>query len=1015
MLHRWGEENSGKEHVKLLAEKLQAIQRYDLVQELEKVTGFQLHDKDIDEQEKPTSDPQTTSNNEEQTTIAIVKTEPSGTLVGEQESQIKSPHIVMNFNVTNCQIVGGDMKDCSINYGYEFSVKLIGMKEGQKDEGRTHRLLDLLKAEPQVTTLKTVLDEFNLEAIGLQKGCVQLTVRVESREDLDRFWEACKKGLFQTRIKSELPISEVKISEDVYKEGCQFFDDAKKQNIQDYGQSGGDGADKHDETRQMDKVPESGGQETEERREKEDSGHGDASLDETQQTTHGNMKHETGKISSESDGKLKKQAAEATGGDTEKIKMEFQGREGDVPEKEVKRTRGDIGNESDNGVIEKGATGAESTKKTEEDNKENTHDGQGKQINGEEGYADQGKASPEDQGPAINVSGNGQDIEKESMKKDIGLESDDREKQKTLNTEAGLDYGVQVNEREIGQEDIDRECDRKETLAEQIGAKEDLDQGKTAMEGGGLDLDEGRATEDWSCIGMRVVRGPDWEWDDQDGGCGCVGTVVPAREVESNSTVWVRWDSGVLGEYRAGGESGKVDLQIYDNAQQGVKHSHVICDGCDKSGLEGIRWKCLRCDDCDLCHNCYNECKHDLEHPFLRIDEPGVAGVRVPRRYGAVQCMAFGIFPGARVVRGPDWASDIQDGKAGTVGVVSSVSSSKTTYRSFVRVQWSAENCNIYRRGFFGKMDLQYTEKASNGQFFMEHLPMLEKYVRGGALLFEAAANGDIGKVREILSIYPSAVIYRNERGITALHAASHLGHLDVVIALVDGKASLEQQDEDGDTALSYAVMGNHQDVVLYLLLIGSNPNTADESGVTPLHRAASKGHDNCARFLLKSGLRPCNVNSQDILGDTPLFAAIVEKHDFMVDLLIEHMTDDDLRLQNNDGLICLHLAALFGNDFAAEKILRVSPSMINIAKSDGFTALHIAAINGCAKVMETLFQQEDCNIGARTAEGQTALDIAVEESHYDCITLFMLQGAVTSKGAFSRIPHIRLFTGIHL
>jgi hypothetical protein len=27
-------------------------------------------------------------------------------------------------------------------------------------------------------------------------------------------------------------------------------------------------------------------------------------------------------------------------------------------------------------------------------------------------------------------------------------------------------------------------------------------------------------------VGLRVVRGPDWEWDTQDGGEGFVGTVV---------------------------------------------------------------------------------------------------------------------------------------------------------------------------------------------------------------------------------------------------------------------------------------------------------------------------------------------------------------------------------------------------------------------------------------------------------------------------------------------------------
>ena len=31
-------------------------------------------------------------------------------------------------------------------------------------------------------------------------------------------------------------------------------------------------------------------------------------------------------------------------------------------------------------------------------------------------------------------------------------------------------------------------------------------------------------------VGVRVVRGPDWQWEDQDGGEGFCGTVVEVGE-----------------------------------------------------------------------------------------------------------------------------------------------------------------------------------------------------------------------------------------------------------------------------------------------------------------------------------------------------------------------------------------------------------------------------------------------------------------------------------------------------
>ena len=68
-----------------------------------------------------------------------------------------------------------------------------------------------------------------------------------------------------------------------------------------------------------------------------------------------------------------------------------------------------------------------------------------------------------------------------------------------------------------------------------------------------------------ACVGLRVVRGPDWKWSDQDKGEGNLGTVV---EVRSDRWVVVHWDHGSRADYRAGDE-GAYDLCVYDNAPAG--------------------------------------------------------------------------------------------------------------------------------------------------------------------------------------------------------------------------------------------------------------------------------------------------------------------------------------------------------------------------------------------------------------------------------------------------------------
>lgn len=96
--------------------------------------------------------------------------------------------------------------------------------------------------------------------------------------------------------------------------------------------------------------------------------------------------------------------------------------------------------------------------------------------------------------------------------------------------------------------------------------------------------------------GLRVVRGPDWSWGDQDGGEGGVGTVVEVEEATderrgdvkteddereggrggrcingegtASATVSVQWDNGSRFGYRCGVE-GKYDLRVFDGAAAG--------------------------------------------------------------------------------------------------------------------------------------------------------------------------------------------------------------------------------------------------------------------------------------------------------------------------------------------------------------------------------------------------------------------------------------------------------------
>lgn len=70
---------------------------------------------------------------------------------------------------------------------------------------------------------------------------------------------------------------------------------------------------------------------------------------------------------------------------------------------------------------------------------------------------------------------------------------------------------------------------------------------------------------------MRVVRGPNWKWGDQDGGEGGVGTVVDyvtsdeaEGGVQLQRAVVVQWDLGNRCNYRSA-VGGQYDLLLLDN------------------------------------------------------------------------------------------------------------------------------------------------------------------------------------------------------------------------------------------------------------------------------------------------------------------------------------------------------------------------------------------------------------------------------------------------------------------
>ena len=124
-----------------------------------------------------------------------------------------------------------------------------------------------------------------------------------------------------------------------------------------------------------------------------------------------------------------------------------------------------------------------------------------------------------------------------------------------------------------------------------------------------------------------------------------------------------------------------------------------------------------------------------------------------------------------------------------------------------------------------------------------------------------AAVRDDIATVQALLDAGASARLVTSPYDGTALIAAAHLGHDDVVRSLIRAGAPLDHVNNLGWTALIEAViLGNggprHTRTVRALVEAGADVNIADREGRTPLQHARARGYAGMMQILEQAGGR---------------------------------------------------------------------------------------------------------------------------------------------------------------
>uniref|UniRef100_A0A2K5PJ42 RING-type E3 ubiquitin transferase n=1 Tax=Cebus imitator TaxID=2715852 RepID=A0A2K5PJ42_CEBIM len=497
-------------------------------------------------------------------------------------------------------------------------------------------------------------------------------------------------------------------------------------------------------------------------------------------------------------------------------------------------------------------------------------------------------------------------------------------------------------------------------------------------------------------VGMRVVRGVDWKWGQQDGGEGGVGTVVELGRHGSPSTpdrtVVVQWDQGTRTNYRAGYQ-GAHDLLLYDNAQIGVRHPNIICDCCKKHGLRGMRWKCRVCVDYDLCTQCYMHNKHELAHAFDRYETAHSRPVTLSPRQGLPRIPLRGIFQGAKVVRGPDWEWGSQDGKPAELQRRVSADGQPFQHGDKVKCLLDTDVLREMQEGHGGwnPRMAEFIGQTGTVHRITDRGDVRVQFNHETRWTFHPGALTKhhsfwVGDVVRVIDDLDTVKRLQAGHGEWTDDMAPALGRIGKVVKVFgDGNLRVAvggqrwtfspsclvayRPEEDANLDVAERARENKSSLSVALDKLRAQKSDPEHPGRLVVEVALG----NAARALDLLRRRPGQVDAKN-QGRTALQVAAYLGQVELVQLLLQARAGVDL--PDEEGNTALHYAAL-GNQPEAARVLLNAGCRVDAINSTQSTALHVAVQRGFLEVVRTLCER-GCDVNLPDAHSDTPLHSAI-------------------------------------
>lgn len=271
-------------------------------------------------------------------------------------------------------------------------------------------------------------------------------------------------------------------------------------------------------------------------------------------------------------------------------------------------------------------------------------------------------------------------------------------------------------------------------------------------------------------------------------------------------------------------------------------------------------------------------------------------------------------------------------------------------------------------------------------------LAILETFYDAPPLCYAAVL--DHKEVAELLLAYKADVNAKDQHAkVSALHRAAGAGKKDVAELLIENGADVKAITGGAEqTPLHFAVIRSHKDVVELLIARGADLNTRDKNDMAPMDYALESANKELVKFLLE---KKAAIDTKERYGARLHTAARLGRKS-VAELLLSLGADVDAK--DNDGKSPLdetpapQIDILGGRHYTSQQTemaewLISRGADVNSKDKNGKQPLHWAASLGHKGVAEVILAHGG-DPNAKDKDGKTPLELASQGNHKDVVEL---------------------------